>query len=459
MARSLERAGEAATSAGRYEVGQTHLQQAIAVRRDLGDRPGIAAATAALGRAMIAPYRTAEALALLEPAAEEFADLGNEPAGIALGGQLARAYFLIDDSRRAIEVADRVLEAAEHTDLAAIVADTLVTKGTALAILGRSIEGLGAIRSGRDLAEARGLVETVLRADNNRSFVDAAGDPRAALETSRAGLSLARRFGTRSWVPGFVGNIGEFALRTGDWPAAIADLSTTLNEEFEPIDRLVMLGALVQLRAVRGEPIEDDVAELRELLGDSADVQMRSNLAQAEALQSLVADDLASAAASWRLAASLVVGILPLVRARSARAALWAHDAEGAREDLASIEASGVHGGAIDADRSTIRAGIAALEGRAVDALGMYRDALLAWRGLGLAWDQALCAMDMALLLDSEGAEVQAEVAAGREILVRLEAAPFIARLDKAMAGSSASIRTAAAWPTTASIDGVASTT
>ena len=32
-------------------------------------------------------------------------------------GQLARVYFLAEDHRRAIEIADRVLEAAEHADL------------------------------------------------------------------------------------------------------------------------------------------------------------------------------------------------------------------------------------------------------------------------------------------------------------------------------------------------------
>jgi class 3 adenylate cyclase/tetratricopeptide (TPR) repeat protein len=456
MARSLERAGNAATSAGKYEVAQNHLQRAIAARRDLGDRPGIAAATAALGRALLGTFRTAEALALLEPAAEEFADLGNDPAGIALGGQLARAYFFSDDNRHAIEVADRVLEAAERLELAAIVADTLVTKGTALAILGRLIEGLGAIRAGRDLAEARGLVETVLRADNNRAFSDAIRDPRAALENSRAGLALARRLGTRGWVPGFVGNIGEFGLRTGEWAEAIADLSSTLNEEFELTDRQLMLNVLVQLRTVRGEPIEQEFAESQAPIGNGEDVQVRSNLAQTRALRSFVTGDLAGAVADWHLAASHA-GSLPVVRARSARAALWARDAEGAREDLAAIDESAVHGAAVDADRITIRAGIAALEGRATDALGLYREALHAWRDLGLAWDQALCAMDMALLLESDEAEVRAEVAAARDILIRLEAAPFIARLDKAMAGSSASVRGAATLPSTASIDSVAS--
>jgi class 3 adenylate cyclase/tetratricopeptide (TPR) repeat protein len=165
----LERAGDSALAAGKYEVAEAHVRRAIAAQRELGARPSAAGATASLGRVLLWGYRTTEALALLEPAAAEFSDLAADPAGIALGGQLARAYFMVEDNRRAIEVADRVLEAAEHADLRAIVADTLVTRGTALLDLGQAIEGFGALRTGADLAEANGLWETVLRAINNRA--------------------------------------------------------------------------------------------------------------------------------------------------------------------------------------------------------------------------------------------------------------------------------------------------
>ena len=84
-----------------------------------------------------------------------------------------------------------------------------------------------------------------------------------------------------------------------------------------------------------------------------------------------------------------------------------------------------------------MRAGIAALDGRPADAMPLYREALRAYRTLGLAWDEALCGMDMAILLDPTEPEVQAAAGAARETLVRLEAAPFIARLDAALARSS----------------------
>jgi len=436
-ARLLERAGEAATSAGRYDAAEAHLRAAIVAQRELGDRAGIAGATAALGRDLLLAFRSPDAVALLEPASAEFADLADEPAGIALGGQLARAYAFVDDNRRAIEVVDRVLEAAEHADLPAIVADSLVTKGTALATLGRAVEGLGAIRAGRELAESRGFGETVLRADNNRGFVDGVRDPRAALETIRAGLALARRLGARTWVSGFVQNIGEFGLRTGDWDDALAELNATLAEEFAATDRLQVLGAAIALWALRGLPIDARVVELRELLGDGEDRQMLGDVAIVDGYQAFAAGDLVTALTSWRRASTLAAGGVPLCLPRVARTALWAGDRPAARIALATLDASGFHGPAIEADRETIRAGLAALDGNPTEAMVHYRDAARSWRVLGLAWDEALCGLDMALLLDPADPEVQARAQVAREILVRLEAAPFVATLDTAMGRTS----------------------
>jgi hypothetical protein len=108
-------------------------------------------------------------------------------------------------------------------------------------------------------------------------------------------------------------------------------------------------------------------------------------------------------------------------------------DVGGAIEDLAAFDASGFHGSALEADRATIRAGIAATEGRASEALAGYREALQAWRDLGLAWDEALCGLDMAQLLDLSEPEVRAAADRARETFVRLRATPFVSRLDEAL--------------------------
>jgi tetratricopeptide (TPR) repeat protein len=430
----LESAGDAASAAGRHEAAEAHLRRAIEAQRQLGDRPAIAGAIGALGRALLQAYRTNDAVALLEPAAVEFDDSTEEPEVIAVGGQLARAYFLtgsLDD--RAIEVADRVLKAAEHADLAAIVADTLVTRGTALTNLGRPIEGLGAIVAGRELAEAHGLGATVLRASNNEAVTNWARDPQAALGSARAGLALARRLGARSWVSGLVSGIGDSSLRTGDWQTAVAELTAALAEEWEASDEVGLVCTACEFWALRGEPVDDRLAAARTLITDLDNPQIAAGVDIAEGYAALANGDLRRAGASWRRAASLVGSMRPLTLGQAARSALWAGDGAAARGDLVALDGSGFHGSAIEADRTTMRAGIAALEGRMADALSLYREALRAWRDLGLAWDEALCGLDMALLLDPAEPEVRAAVEASREILVRLEAAPFIARLDASL--------------------------
>jgi tetratricopeptide (TPR) repeat protein len=189
---------------------------------------------------------------------------------------------------------------------------------------------------------------------------------------------------------------------------------------------------------VRSELVGDQLAELRRLVADISDPQQLAGAPDLAAFVAFAAGRLDDARTAWLRAAELWAsswaGSLATSLPRAARAALWAGDGAAARDDLAALAASGVHGPAIEADRRTVQAGIAALEGRPSDALALYREALRAWRDLGLAWDEALCGLDMALLLDPAEPEVRAATEAAREILVRLEAAPFLARLDDALA-------------------------
>ncbi|HKY88920.1 MAG TPA: hypothetical protein VJ141_03000, partial [Candidatus Limnocylindrales bacterium] len=148
------------------------------------------------------------------------------------------------------------------------------------------------------------------------------------------------------------------------------------------------------------------------------------------------ASRLAEAAAAWREAAQITASLAPMAYYQAAHPALWAGDLEAARQDLAAIDATGVHGRVVELRRRTVQAGIAALEGRAADALGLYRDALRGWGDLGLVWDEALTAIDMATLLDPAEPDVRAAADVARATLVRLGAAPYLDRLDAALTAS-----------------------
>ena len=125
----------------------------------------------------------------------------------------------------------------------------------------------------------------------------------------------------------------------------------------------------------------------------------------------------------------------------AARVALWERDRERAAHLLEADLATGARGPAVRQGRAVVAAGIAALEGRPGEALPMYVTALRGWRELGLPWDEALTAIDMAMLLDPSEPDVIAAARSAREILVRLGAKPFLARLEAALVRTAAGSR------------------
>jgi hypothetical protein len=331
-----------------------------------------------------------------------------------------------------VAVADRVLEAAERADLVEVVADTLITRGSALAYVGRVYEGIGAVETAQRLAATHSFPHTEHRALNNLSALLTDIDPRAGLEAARAGLAAARRLGVRSFH--LFENARDQAIRLGEWDWIFTELSALLEEGADPLDRTTALGGLITILAYRGAPTADLIATLEAIPMSGDDTVKPTTIAEVTSAVAFAAGryDLA------RVRSHEYGGLLSQARAeahlRGAHCALLAGDAAGVRDDLAIVDAIGRRGRAIEANGTTIRAGLAALEGRPRDALDLYRAAVGTWRDLGTVWDEALCAIEMVSLLGPEEPEVLAAAQRAREILVRLGAQPFSERLDQAMA-------------------------
>ena len=444
-----ERAGASASAIQRVDEAESHFQAAIRLHAESGDRVGEARTTTELGRSLLAAYRFEPALELLTAAVDRFADLSGDPAVIRLNGQLGRAFFLREEHSQAIAVADRVLAAAEGVDLIDVIADTLITRGSALVAIGRPYEGIGAIEAGQRLAEAHSLDRTMSRALNNLASVLNDRDPRAALEAARAGIALSRRLGTQGfWM---IDNACFAATRTGDWDWAVSQLEPILGDDSDPLTRSVALADLLQIRAFRGEPTADLQADLEAIPTSGVDTVKGATVTWARAFVAFADGRYEMARSDIHdhveiFAQGTLEGLL-----LAARLALMAGDLAGASADLARVDLQERRGRAVDADRATIRAGIAALDGRPDEALALYRDALGIWRDLGLLWDEALCAIDMAILLDPAEPEVRAAAEAARAILIQLRALPFLDRLDAALARTPGPVRARADAPATAS--------
>ena len=130
---------------------------------------------------------------------------------------------------------------------------------------------------------------------------------------------------------------------------------------------------------------------------------------------------------------------------RAARASLWTGDVEEAKRLMAWAEQTGTTGLTYTGRVGVIRAGIAGLEDRQSEALGLYRQALADLNQAGAVWDVALAGLDMAQFLDPAEPEVASAAAASRETMERLRAAPFIQLLDAALNRDTARKKPAAA--------------
>jgi hypothetical protein len=234
----------------------------------------------------------------------------------------------------------------------------------------------------------------------------------------------------------FVNNIGYTGFLVGDWDQGLAEMEAALSDDLDRVDRLALLSNALIIRTNRGETIDDGMRELETLAAGDTDPGSVSMVLDTRANLALAGGRLKDARSIWRNLAELQAAFSPSSYYQGARGALWQRDAADVRADLDALDATGVHGPVIEVRRTTLRAGLAALAGRSSDALALYREALRGWRELGIVWDEVLTAIDMATLLDPADPDVRAAAASSREILTRLRAAPYLERLDAALARS-----------------------
>ena len=428
----LELAGVSASAAGHYAGAASFLSAALVHRNEVGDRVSTAKTTTELGRVLLNGRQSEQALVMLEASVPTFVDLAPDPAFVGLEAQFARAYFLRDQHHRALEIIERVLDAAERGDLTAVLADALVTKGSALHAIGRIREGMGVTEIGERLAREQGLTWTVLRGLNNRVYQLSEFDPRAYANAALDGLALARRIGDRQWMFQFLAASGYAAYFVGEWDEAASFWQTTLVEDPEPADRLLPYYGLAVLAAARGEPVPGAADEIARIAAEVTDPQVTWTTIDGPASFASAEGRLAEAAALWRSGVADYPTVAVYLLWNAARHSIRLGDAEGATADLAAIDERGSHTPRDEAERLGVRAGLAALNGQTVEAIRLYRDALRAFQELGLVLSEAQTAIEMATVLDPAIPEVVEAVASARTILTRLRAQAFLDQLDAA---------------------------
>ncbi len=418
-------------------TAQRHALGALEARRELGDREGIALATAAYA-STIGGFGVGDGsgLDVLLPAWEEFSDLEHTRAGVVMMLEISRAYAGANDDLQSIAWVERLLPVSERLDLLPETAAGLTRRSSMLLRENRPREGLILLRGAHELAVENDL-ESVHRTTRTiLTFYEQFADPAAGLAMAREGLQIAGRLGSAAYGFVMVGNAVSCALRTGDWTWAADLLDEWLANEITGEFFLELFVDRAVLTALRGGDPSADLDEAERLLPGMADSQYASYCHWGRAWAAFTAGQFAETREHGITAARETSYFVPITMPLAARAALWEGDSASAAKTLAQIEATVVRGQADAFDRVTLRAGIAALEGRRADAVNGYREALRGWRRMGLAFDEAMAVLDMTILLapnEREMSEAAAAIEVARETLARIGARPLSARLEAAV--------------------------
>ena len=408
-----------------------HIPQTEAIRvRTAGDSGGPSAneriELAVARRAIRDAMRVLSAKLGEPPPGDE-----SDPAPYLMGTRAAMLSQSLDEEE-ALRWVDRYLPIAERLDLIDAIAGGLILRGSVLVRLNRSREALVLLRGGHQLAISGQFQDFERGGRTLLTFYEQWNDPAKGLDLAREGLEIAERISSRGYGYAMVGNGSICAMRVGEW-----DWATRLLDEWIPSDAARAQDAefLIDraiLTALRGEDPARDIAAGSKLRQEITDVQFESYEHWARAWAAFTSGSYPDARREAEVASQITHFFHPLASPLAARAALWSHDAVGASTTLDALLAAGYKGAAVELDVATIRAGIAALEGRSGEALAGYRDALRGWRQYGIAFEEALAVADMASLLpDAERAlpDVQVALAWASATLERLGAKPILRHL------------------------------
>ncbi|MCA1588110.1 MAG: AAA family ATPase, partial [Chloroflexi bacterium] len=392
----------ASASAGLFDVGVAHAERAIALATIVEDAGTRRRMTAALGNLLTEGHLDRSRRVLTE-AFEEPGLSPGDPGFLEIAEALCKVEMRTEHDARVIEIADQALVVAEKAGAEAVVLELLITRGTTLANVNRRTEAVATLTGALALARRRGLVEPAHRAAVNLAYALDSDDPMLGFEVSREGLEIARRTGNEWATRYLLGNACESAIQVGEWDWALAEVTEQLDQAAEPGPRIWFGGTATVIRAFRGEDVDEMARQLLETGRVFVDGQYVAGGAWGA---------IAAALASGRFAevVSICDDILPVGLAGvdaahyGARAATWMGDVATARRML-DAHAAARRGRRTDAVETTMRAGIAALEGRAAEARALYADAQRLWRELGLTFWLAMCDLDIVIVGAMEAAE------------------------------------------------------
>jgi len=438
----LERAGDAAAVAGHPDVAFGLLEEAIAILTSEGRSHPAARVSARLGEVM---WDRGDYTGAVERMEAAYSHLAGEDADADLGmlaAGLARLHTLSGSTELGLERVDAAIRIADEMGLPQVSAEALITKGILLTQVGRRAEAHALTRHARDIALEHNLTATGLRASFNlASIVSLSDDYAGALDELTPALSRARTVGNRMWEWRLLGQMVSILVRAGRWDEALGRAA-----ELPDLDHASTIPglqgnliSLVRVHADRGE-----LEAGRRILRATASVQTSADLQDVGAYAAGAA---AVAAATGAHADAVAQGVI----------AFDTLDAIGGAEDwISSGFVDAVSSALAIGDEATVerliarsgdrrllsarfhqahvtraRGALAERRGDRTAAATAYAAAAKTFRALDTQFDLAVTLLMLAGAVAADGPDAAAMLDEARGLFARLQAAPWLARVDE----------------------------
>ena len=441
-----ERSAEMAWTRGLAEEAQDLFEQAISFFSGQGRSHDAARVSARLAEVEWRRGQLETAIDRMERAYEVLEQDEPDEDLASLAAQLGRLHWFHGDVERAAERVEAALEIAETLWLPAVVADALITKGIVADTQGRSEESLALLKHALEVGREHDLPAAALRGYHNLADTLARRERYPeALEAFGSAVTLARRAGNVRWEVGASSDFTYLLAVTGEWTEALEQMEALEGQSMDVGLLAGLLGLVTQLLVPRGAI--DRARALLESLAryeSSDDVQERCGYAQARAgvLRAEGKDAEALAAAQKALAEVPVMGgsAQPIkdafVEALEAASALG--EIETVTELLARIDALRPRERTpyLQAQAARFRARLAAIARDRDRVEDDFKYAAHVFREYGVPFWLAVTQLEHGEWLVEQGSVEESEplLDDAREIFVRLEATPWLERLD-AVAG------------------------
>ncbi|HYV02298.1 MAG TPA: adenylate/guanylate cyclase domain-containing protein [Actinomycetota bacterium] len=440
----LERAGTAAVSGGDTDAAIARYEGAIELFEAEGLTHPAARVSARLGQMMWFRGRLSEALDRMERSFQVLSEEEPDEDYATLAAQLGRLEFFAGRTEQAAERIDRALEIAEALWLPEVLSQALNTQGLILyAGHDRRRQGYALIKYALEVALENDIPSAALRAYYNLADLAVQNDRHGEFrEYVELGLALARRLGYRQNELMFLSQTYGFFL-SGEWDTAIA-MSGEIPREKVAEHRLagaafLLVRPLIWIHRGNIDQAEDSFSVFPEV-ASSADVQERTVHAAGTAVIHLARGEFEEALRAARHALELRGMGLAHEAGREATAA--AFEAAFRLGDLDTVEGlldsidrvpRGKLPQSLQALALRYRARLAAARGDGASVEPRFKEAAGLFREIAAPFHMAVTLLDHGEWLAGSGRFDDAKhlLNEAREIFERLDARPWIERLDR----------------------------